>query len=49
MVEYITLNASAARQVMGHWVAQVNPTIAAMVGAGLLLAWLVWRAFVVRR
>jgi hypothetical protein len=45
MVEYITLNASAAKQVLQRWTAHISPGQAIVVGAGLLLVWVVGRAF----
>jgi hypothetical protein len=49
MVEYAMLTASAAKQVIGSWMAKVNIEVVAVGGAVLLLLWLVYRAFVVRR
>ncbi|HET9151352.1 MAG TPA: hypothetical protein VFN83_06510 [Gemmatimonadales bacterium] len=49
MVEYAMLTASAAKQVIGSWMAKVNVEVAVVGGALLLLVWLVYRAFVVRR
>jgi hypothetical protein len=45
MVEYVTLNASAAKQVLERWTAHITPGQVIVVGAGLLLVWLMWRAF----
>jgi hypothetical protein len=45
MVEYITLNASAAKQVLQRWTAHITPGQVIVVGAGLLLVWVVWKAF----
>ena len=45
MVEYITLNASAAKQVLQRWTAHITPGQVIVVGAGLLLVWGRWRAF----
>jgi hypothetical protein len=45
MVEYVTLNASAAKQVLERWTAHITPGQVIVVGAGLLLGWVMWRAF----
>ncbi|HET7603825.1 MAG TPA: hypothetical protein VFK36_12455 [Gemmatimonadales bacterium] len=45
MVEYITLNASAAKQVLQRWTAHITPGQVIVVGAALLLVWVVWKAF----
>jgi|GEM_PF-2545171 hypothetical protein len=49
MVEYMMLSASSAKQLLLKWTAHLSLETALVAAGGLLLVWLVWRAFVVRR
>jgi hypothetical protein len=43
MVEYVMLNASAAKQLLQQWAGHLNMQTVIVAGAVLLLVWLVWR------
>ena len=45
MVEYLTLNASAAKQVLQRWTGHITAGQVIVTAAAVLLVWVVWKSF----